>query len=174
MAHLAIAEAAVEQGGLDRLDLLVSVSPLGKNPAVPSLEHRLSVLEAVAASRPWMGVRVRHHQFISALAEGYDAVVMGADKWTQINDPSWYESASERDRALAGLPRVLLAPRLGAVDPVPPGCVVLQLEGHLEPVSSTAVRGGRTEWMCPEAAAFDLETGAWSDPGRYQRRFGNE
>lgn len=164
----------MQQGGLDRLDLLVSVSPLGKNPAVPSLEHRLAVLEAVASSRSWMAVRVCEHQFISDMADGYDAVVMGADKWQQVNDPSWYQSPLECDQALAALPRVLLAPRLGVSGPVPDGCLVLRLEPDLHPVSSTAVRGGRSEWMCPEAAAFDRQTGAWSDPGRYLRRFGNE
>jgi hypothetical protein len=164
----------VQQGGLDRLDLVVSLSPLGKSPAVPRLEHRLSVLEAVASSRPWMRVRVGQHQLISALAEGYDAVVMGADKWRQVNDPSWYESPSERDRAVAALPRILLAPRPGGEGAIPDGCQMLCLGPALGQVSSSAVRGGRTDWMCPEAVAFDQETGAWSDPGRYLRRFGNE
>jgi len=37
---------------------------------------------------------------------------------------------------------------------------------HLQ-VSSSGVRGGRHEWMLPEAAAFDARTGAWSQPQRY-------
>jgi predicted RNA-binding protein with PIN domain len=53
-------------------------------------------------------------QLIADIAAGYDAVVMGADKWAQVRDPAWYGGdASARDAALAALPRVLVAPRPG-------------------------------------------------------------
>ena len=36
-------------------------------------------------------------------------------------------------------------------------------------ISSTAARSVHREWMAPEAAAFDVESGGWSDPERYAR-----
>ncbi|MGH9073979.1 MAG: hypothetical protein ACRDZQ_07635, partial [Acidimicrobiales bacterium] len=36
-------------------------------------------------------------------------------------------------------------------------------------VSSTAARAGQRDWMAADAAAFDHETGAWSDADRYRR-----
>src|SRR6202043_2838549 len=75
VAHLSIAEAARRQGALDRLDLVVSTVPLGKDPLGPPLEARVSVLEAIAATRPWLGVRVTDRQLIAEVVDGYDAVV---------------------------------------------------------------------------------------------------
>jgi nicotinic acid mononucleotide adenylyltransferase len=177
IAHLAIAEAALSQGGLDRVDLVVSVAPLGKEPAVPRLADRLRVLEAVADSRPWLGVVLTEQRLIADLASGYDAVVLGADKWLQVIDATWYDSEGHRDRAVKGLPRVLVVPRppypLRAVPPEGPGppggVLVLSIHQSHGEVSSSAVRQGRGEWMAPEAAAFDAATGAWSDPDRYLR-----
>ena len=114
VAHLAVAEAALTQGGLDEVHLVLSRSPLGKAPTVPSFDDRVEVLEAVAATRPWLGVRVTDHRLVVDLATGYDAVIMGLDKWLQVLDPLWYGGSTEaRDRAVAGLPPVLLAPRTG-------------------------------------------------------------
>ncbi|HVA75096.1 MAG TPA: adenylyltransferase/cytidyltransferase family protein [Acidimicrobiales bacterium] len=155
VAHVAIAEAARRQGGLDRLELVICESPLGKKDArVAPLEHRLELLAALCRSRPWLGIAVNDSELICDIAAGYDAVVMGADKWAQVVDPAWYGgSESRRDAAVARLPQVLLAPR-GADVPVdlPPGAVLLDLEADHASVSSTAVRGGRVEWLAPEAA----------------------
>ena len=91
VAHLAVAEAAVEAAELDRLDLVVSRVALGKEHlGAPSLAERVAVLEAVAATRPWLGVAVTDARLIIDIARPYDAVVMGADKWRQVNDPAWY------------------------------------------------------------------------------------
>lgn len=167
-----MAEAAWRQGGLERVDLVVSRQPLGKSPAAPTLEHRLQVLSDVASSRPWLGVAVSDGRLIADVCLGYDAVVMGHDKWLQVVDPSWYGgSEAARDRAVAALPPVLLALRSGAgpPGPLPPSVTVLDVHPVHGPVSSTLVRGGRLEWMLPEAARFDAGTGAWSDPDRYHR-----
>jgi hypothetical protein len=170
IAHLAIAEAAWEQAELDRVDLIVSRSPLGKAPHVPTFEDRIAVLQKVAASRPWLGIKLTESRLISELAAGYDAVIMGSDKWLQVLDPVWYGGSPERrDQAVASLPRVLLVLRTGArLGPTPSQNVML-LEVHEDHsgVSSTLVRAGRVEWMAPEAADFDRRTGAWSDPARY-------
>ena len=165
VAHLSIAEAAWQQGHLDRLDLVVSRMPLGKDPAHPSFERRLSVLEAVAASRAWLGVKVTDNQLIAEVAAGYDAVVLGADKWLQVNDPAWYDgSPAARDQALAGLPRLLLVARPPHPIPphLPPGTLVLAVDSRHGEVSSTAARAGRHEWMAAEAVA----AGWWGDPRR--------
>jgi hypothetical protein len=175
-AHLAVAESALHQGGLDRVELVVSRHPLGKMPTVPSFEDRLAVLAELAAARPWLTVQVTDRRLIADVAAGYQAVVMGTDKWRQVVDPAWYGgSATARDRAVASLPPVLLAPRPGAPLPsrLPPGVSVLDLDPACGPVSSTGARSGRTEWMAPEAALFDARTGAWSDPARYGRRRAN-
>lgn len=169
IAHLAIAEAAVRACGLERVDLVVSRVALAKEDVSrPLLEHRLEVLEAVAASRPWLGVAVTTAQLLVDVAAGYDVLVVGADKWAQVLDPVFYGgSPAARDEAVARLPHVAVAPR--PPHPVPDHATALDLPAHLGEVSSTAVRGGRSAWMCEEAAAFDERTGAWSDPPRYER-----
>jgi nicotinic acid mononucleotide adenylyltransferase len=160
VAHLAIAEAAVRQAGLDRLDLVLARVPLGKaSLAMPSVDERRAVLEAVAASRPWLGVAVTDARLIADTAAGYDAVVMGADKWAQVTDPAWYDgSPASRDAAVAGLPRVLVAPRAGDH---PEGVELLDLPADLHDVSASAVRAGHDHaqaWLLPEAEASGLWT----------------
>jgi nicotinic acid mononucleotide adenylyltransferase len=168
VAHLAVAESALEVGRLVRVDLVVSRLPLGKEtPETPTLDDRVAVLREVAATRPWLGVAVLEAQLIVDAAEGYDAVVMGADKWRQVTDPTWYgRDAAARDAAVARLPRVLVAARAGDR---PDGVELLAVDDAHGEVSATAIRAGRTgarSWMLPEAAAFDARTGAWSDPAR--------
>ena len=164
VGHLAVAVAARDQCGLDAVDLIVSRVALAKEDVGrPRLEDRLAVLEAAAASRPWLGVVVTDRQLIADESEGYDVVVMGADKWAQVVDPAFYSGSLEaRDAALARLPTVAVAPRPPSA--VPAGVVVLDVNHE---ASSTAVREGRTDWMAPEAAEFDRISGAWSDPERY-------
>lgn len=172
LAHLAIAGAAHRQAGMHRVELLVSRAPLAKAPHVPSFEDRITVLEEVAAARDWLDVRVSDKRLIAELCRGYDAVVMGTDKWLQVLDPAWYGGSEERrDRAVSALPTVLLAVRAGVEVPgdLPPTVSVLDIHPDHAAVSSSLVRAGRLEWMLPEAAAFDRRTGAWSDPARYLR-----
>jgi cytidylyltransferase-like protein len=167
VAHLSIAEAARRHGGLDRLDLVVSTVPLGKDPIGPPLDVRLSVLQAMVATRPWLGVRVTDRQLIAEVADGYDAVVVGADKWLQIVDPAWYGgSAAARDEAVARLPRIFVVARPPHLLPpeLPAGTLLLDIGAEHGPVSSTAARGGRRDWMAAEAAAYDEITGAWTAP----------
>jgi nicotinic acid mononucleotide adenylyltransferase len=168
VAHLAIAEAARRQCGLERVDLVVSRWPLGKEPDdLARLEDRLTVLEAIAARRPWLGVQVTDARLLADVADGYDVLIVGGDKWEQLVDPVWYGgSESARDEALGRIRRIVVAPRR-AHDL--PGREVLELgDVHLD-VSATEARSGRTEWMAAEAAEFDELTGAWTDPERYRR-----
>ncbi len=162
VAHLAVAEAAVAHAGLVRLDLVVSRVPLGKDTADgATLARRVEVLRAVAATRPWLGVVVTDACLIADIARAYDAVVMGADKWRQVCDPSWYDSVAACDAAVATLPRVLVAARGDdRLDERGDGCspddrfeCLAVDEVHL-PVSSTAVRvglPGAGAWVVPEA-----------------------
>jgi hypothetical protein len=136
---------------------------------VPSFEDRIGVLEEVASTRQWLAIRVTERRLIAEVAAGYDAVVMGMDKWLQVVDPAWYRSAADRDAAVATLPRVLLVSRSGSAPAggLPAGVQQLEIDADHGGISSTLARAGRVEWMLEEAARFDQRTGAWTDPGRY-------
>ena len=155
IAHLTIAEVAQEQHDLDGVDFVISVVALAKeHRAGVRLEERVTCLELAAETRPWMGVVVTELQYVSDIAQPYDAVIVGADKWNQLHDPRFHESPEDHEAALARLPRPLIVPR-------PPWPVPdehrLDVGDHLHEVSATAVREGRTEWMAPEAK----QVGAW-------------
>jgi nicotinic acid mononucleotide adenylyltransferase/predicted RNA-binding protein with PIN domain len=141
IAHAAIAEAAVLAAQLHRLDLAISEHALGKDAARQRpLAERLAAIERLTATRPWLHVIVTDAQLIADIAAGYDAVVMGADKWEQVRDPAWYgNDPAARDAALARLPRVLVAPRPGFTIV---GAEALELPTELGDVSSTAARAG--------------------------------
>ena len=149
VAHLAIAEAARAQCGLDRVDLIVNRQPLGKT-AVRPLAARVAMLEAVAAPRPWLQIVVTDRLHLADIAEGYDTLVLGADKWAQVLDVGFYASAAARDAAVARLPPLAVAGRHGLA--VPADCVLLEVD--VPEVSSTGARAGRLEWVLPEARPF--------------------
>jgi len=137
----------VARFGLARLDLVMSKVALAKeHGAHAPLEERVAAIEAVARSgRAWLAARVSETQLVADIAAGYDVCVMGADKWHQLFDLSFYGgSVAARDAALARLPLLAVAPRAGA--PLPAGVVVLDVGSDHEEVSSTAVRDGRVDW----------------------------
>lgn len=179
VAHLAVAEAALDQLGVDRVELVISLDPLGKDAARQvRVRDRLAVIAAVAEARPWLSLTTTEHRLIADIAAGYDAIVMGADKWAQVLDPDWYDgSSTARDRAIARLPVVGLAPRApatgdGPAEVVLPGDLrVVDLEVHPShrAVSATSARTGRRDWMAAEATAFAERSGAWVDADRYAR-----
>jgi nicotinic acid mononucleotide adenylyltransferase/predicted RNA-binding protein with PIN domain len=138
IAHLAIAEAALHMANLDNLDFALSRVALGKGDQA-EVEHRRDALERIIAGRPHLRVVVTDAQLIADIARGYDVVVMGADKWAQVNDPAWYASPADRDAAIEALPRVLVVPRPGYAIP---GAEVLPIDDELAHVSSTAARAG--------------------------------
>lgn len=160
LAHLAIAEAAREAAALDRVDLVVSRVALAKeHVVVPAFDDRIAVLRNLVKARSsWLGLVVTDDQLLVDVSCGYDVLILGADKWAQVLDPSFYGgSESARDAAVASLPPVAVAPRPGHEHvEVPPGATVLDLPPDLRPASSTAVREGRHDWMAPEAAASGL------------------
>jgi nicotinic acid mononucleotide adenylyltransferase len=152
VAHLAIAEAARHQCRLDRVELVVSTAPLGKldDPSLASLDERVANLEAVAAGHEWLVVTVTAAQLLADIAQGYDVLVLGADKWNQVVDTSWYGSDVARDEALARLPHVAIAPRPPHDVPAPDArTTILTISPDHHVVSATAVREGRHEWLAP-------------------------
>jgi hypothetical protein len=168
-AHLAIADAARQAHQLDRVDLTVSRSALAKEDVVhPRFEHRIEVLEAVTAEVDWLSVVVTDHQLLVDIGAGYDLLVVGADKWWQIQDPVWYGGdETARDEALAALPTVAVAPRVGLETPIE---LALRVDQSLTSgISSTEARGGNLGVMAPAARRFAERTGAWIDPPRYDR-----
>ena len=167
VAHLAVAEAAVAAASLERLDLVLSYDALGKGHLdEDSVAARRAALEAQAEAIPWLGVAVTRHRLIADIAQGYDAVVMGADKWRQVIDPAWYGDESERDAAIARLPRVLVAPRgddvpeLDGPARLPGGVELLDVHPSHRHVSASAVRAGHPEaegWRAVPGAPVDGE-----------------
>jgi len=166
-AHVTLARAAVEQAGITRVDLVLSRRPLGKEGrSGPTVEQRAEVLLRVAAALPWLRVQVVDARLIVDIAQGYDAVVMGADKWAQVVDPAWYGgSTTARDAALGRLPRLLVAPRAGehpsvvaAAAGVTAAVTALDVPPDLADVSSTRARAGHHHLMLPEAVASGLWT----------------
>jgi hypothetical protein len=162
LAHLGIAEVARERFALDRLDLAISRVALAKEDrAGQRLAERIEAIERARRTRPWLGLLVTDLQYVSDIAEAYDVIVLGADKWVQIHDPSFHTSPAHLEAALAKLPTPAIVPR-------PPHEVpaehLLVVPEHLTLMSSTAVRAGRTEWMAPEALEVAKETGAWPVP----------
>ncbi len=168
-AHMAIADAARLAHGLDRIDLAVSTSALAKQEVShPRFEHRIDVLHRATAEVDWLAVEVTERQLLAEIADGYDLLVVGADKWWQIQDPVWYgDDPAARDRALAALPTVAIAPR---DDLETPAAQTLAVGRDLiASISSTAARAGNLELMVPAAREFAVRTGAWIDVERYDR-----
>ncbi|MEA3216292.1 MAG: nicotinate-nucleotide adenylyltransferase, partial [Acidimicrobiia bacterium] len=87
-AHVAIADAARRRWGLERVDLVLSERALEKEHVErPLLRHRVAVLEELADRLGWLGVRTTTQQLLADIAEGYDVLILGADKWHQVLDP---------------------------------------------------------------------------------------
>ena len=149
IAHLAIADAARAQCSLDHVDLVLNRAPLGKTGMRP-LSARLAMLEAVAATRPWLHVVVTEKLHLADIAADYEVLILGADKWGQLLDVAFYDSAAARDDAVGRLPMLAVAPRQGLA--IPEECVVLDIE--LPDISSTAAREGRLDYVVPEARPF--------------------
>lgn len=144
VAHVAVIGAALEQRRLDRLDLAISQAAFDKAHLSEQIEQRAAALHRFADGRSDIGIVVSQHRLIADLAVGYDAVVMGADKWHQLHELRFYggDQAAQR-AALASLPEVAVAPRQGWSTP---GEHRLWLPPEFAEVSATAVRAGRTDW----------------------------
>jgi len=167
-AHLAISEAALEAHRLDSVVWAVSRVALAKETVSrPRFEDRVAVLEGVAGQRDWLTLAVVDAQLLVDISEGYDVLIMGADKWHQIQDPIFYDGDHDRrDEAMRALPQLAIAPR----PPLEvPEHLTLDVPHWTADISSTSARGGARAMMLDEAIVFDHHTGAWSDDERYER-----
>lgn len=162
IAHLAIAVGARRALALDRVELVVSRRALAKEHADHApFDLRLAVIEASIAHAGWLSLVVTDDQLIADIAKGYDAVILGSDKWAQLQDPVFYAgSESARDQALARLPQVVGPNRPGAA-PLPDSAVTIKLPARLVAVSSSAARAGHPEWMTPAARHASTEHRVW-------------
>lgn len=151
VAHLAIADAAHQQFGPADVDLIISTIALAKEAgsSIP-LDERVSDIEGFQANRSWLRARTTSAQLLVVIAEGYDGLILGSDKWAQIHEPRFYgDSVAARDTAIAALPPVILVPRAGTPSPfVDDDGRVTRLDVAPEywEVSSTGVRAGRHDW----------------------------
>ena len=161
IAHLGIAVLAKRAANLDRIDLVVSRQALAKEDADHApFDLRIQVIEASIAHAPWLQLVVTDKQLIADIAEGYDAVLMGADKYEQILDPKFYADEAARDEAIGRLPQIVGPNRDGSA-PLPDSAVVLNLPAKLQDVSSTSARTDRPEWMTPPARKTAELHGIW-------------
>ncbi len=168
-AHLAIAEAARDQHRLDRVVLSISRAALAKEDVDhPRFDHRIQVVEESVAELDWLSVTVTERQLLADVAEGFDVLIVGADKWWQIQDPTWYgDDPAARDAAMDRLPTLAIVGRDGLA--VPDANRLDVPGGWTEDVSSTRARAGAVEMMTAAARAFAERSGAWLDPARYDR-----
>ncbi len=171
VAHLAIADAARQQRRLDQVFLVLSRAPLAKEHVDhPLFDHRHEVVTRSVAHLDWLDVLITDHQLLVDIAGGHDVLILGADKWQQINDPVWYDGSHDRrDDAIERLPELAIAPRPPLVVPERH---LLDVHEDMHAVSSTRARAGALDLMTDAARAFANDTGAWIDRPRYDQVHG--
>ena len=110
------------------------------------------------ADRDDLAVGSTPQSLLADIADGYDVVVLGADKWHQVLDPDWYGGPADRDGPSAVSRRSPSPPgrhgRCPERPTTPAGCHPRRRRGGRarppipahHPVSATAVRGGRHDW----------------------------
>lgn len=149
IAHIEIARLAREQHDLHEVHLIVSHTALDKpDPPGPGFRERIDALEADARAYDWLFVATTDMQLIADIADGFDVVIMGADKWAQVNDIAYYDDEDHRAAAIARLPAVVVAERDGVEIA---GAEPLRTSDAIRAVSSTRARAGEDHLMAPEA-----------------------
>lgn len=151
VAHVHIAECVIEQLNVDVVYFTISSMTLGKDDArLDPIDDRLDELTMLFSDHPQFEARETSSSLIADIAEGFDVIVVGADKWLQVVDPVWYGDTEARDEALRRLPTVAIAPRSGyeIVEAIPDviEAVILDTDPLHHPISATAVRAGKIEW----------------------------
>jgi nicotinic acid mononucleotide adenylyltransferase len=120
-AHLALADAVVRTGRVDRVDFLIATRTVNKETIEgASLPDRLVMLLALVRSRPDLGVvlvnrglYVDQAELVRATVPGVRDLwfVVGFDKIVQIFDPRYYRNRDEALDRLFSLARFFVAPR---------------------------------------------------------------
>ena len=156
LAHLAIAHAALRHHRLDRVIWTVSRHPLGKDDGRTDVDDRLTVLHSAIADHRWLAAEATDARLVADIADGYDVVIMGADKWHQLHDPAFYDDEASMTEALARLPTCAVAPRSGLAVPDE---VRLDVPGWVARQSSTEALDG-APWTALSAARA---SGRWPE-----------
>ena len=190
LAHLALAQAALDAGDVERVLLCISQVTVDKERmARAPLVSRLIVLSQLAARLPAVVVGVTAaglyadqaralHQALPAVTDR--ALLMGFDKIVQIFEPHYYRDFPAALRELFAEARLLVAPRggAGAADlaqlvaqpaarPYGDRVRYLALDPHYHDLSSTTVRARITQGLPitdlvpPEAVAL-VHSGAYA------------
>jgi len=147
----------------------MSVSPEDVEAALQEARRQLVSGDSLFAQSVCLDVLEAHPGhvdavvlLVEAIAESWGSLTVGAARpeayLAQVNDPAWYRNEAERDRAVAALPTLALAPRAGFVVPDEH---TLPIDPFLLDVSSSAVRAGRTEWMTEPARLHHDRHGTW-------------
>ena len=159
IGHLEIIRSAIEHLSLCRIDLAISEIALGKeNITAPSIGDRIEVIQASVSGIPGAQVVRTSKQLIADIAEGYDVVILGADKWAQLQDLAFYKDEAHMRDCLQRLPRLAVAPRNNI--PVPEE-ILLKVSEEISPISSSGVRQGKFEWMTDEAKKYGQANSFW-------------
>lgn len=165
-----MAAAIRDHYDLECLTLMVSRRPLAKENAHPRFDDQIAVLTEAVADVDGLEAAITDLQLLSDIGAEFDLMVLGADKWHQIQQAKWYPSVAARDQAMDRLPRLAVFARAGFADP--PAAVAVHADlvpPGIADVSSTRARAGEIELMAPAARRFARATGAWIDPERYER-----
>jgi len=97
VAHVHIAECVIEQLNVDVVYFTISSMTLGKDDArLDPIDDRLDELTMLFSDHPQFEARETSSSLIADIAEGFDVIVVGADKWLQVVDPVWYGYRSAR------------------------------------------------------------------------------
>jgi Cytidylyltransferase-like len=148
VAHVAIAEAALLQPGIVTVTFALSQNPINK-AHLSDTSGRAATLRGALTEYPRFLVEVTGQRLIADIAEGYDLVIVGADKWQQMQDVQYYDfDPSARDAALARLPAVAVVPRSGIEVPE---SARLGIDEAYRDVSSSEVRAGNLQWLLKSA-----------------------
>lgn len=148
IAHLGIVDAVHDQFDVDAVHLALSHEALAKEGLASSpVSDRAAAAHSLRGRRPWLAVVTTEAQLLVDIAEGYDLLVIGADKWHQLHDPRFYgDSDSRRDDAVARLPDLVVVPRSDIELPSDLAPRLLDVPEAIRHVSSSGVREGRDEW----------------------------
>ena len=85
-------------------------------------------------------------------------MILGADKWAQLHDSTFYKDEQHMSECLSRLPKLAVAPRNGIAVPKE---ILLTVPEEINSISSSQVRRGKFEWMTKEAFGIGKERGLW-------------
>ncbi|MDQ2914371.1 MAG: nicotinate-nucleotide adenylyltransferase [Chloroflexota bacterium] len=163
VGHLAIANAALDELGLDRVDFVPARrSPLKQEGPIASAEDRLAMLTAAIANEPRFGVSTVELDrpgpsftvdTLEALrGKGELFLILGSDAYADFE--RWREPAR-----IEGLATLVLAARPGAPN-APAGARVLDsplIDINSRELRARAARGRSLRYLVPEAVLRYIE-----------------